>query len=78
MQTVYDLIRADAALTVTCRNCGREGKVSALLLRDRCGTHGRLEDMRWRCVGCNGTTVILAIGAASLAEIPKRHYHGIL
>jgi hypothetical protein len=78
MQTVYDLVRADAALAVQCRNCAHEGKVSALLLRDRLGLYGRLEDARWRCIICGHGTVTISIGAASLAEPPKRTYRGIL
>lgn len=78
MQTVYDLIRAEAALTVTCRNCDRVGKITGQFLRDRCGMYARLDALNWRCVGCGSGTVRLAIGVASLAEPPPHNYRSLL
>jgi hypothetical protein len=77
MRTVYDLLRAEGALLVECRNCGRSAKVSALLMRDRLGLYGRLDDARWRCTGCGDRNARVTIGAASLAEPPARRYQGI-
>lgn len=73
LRTIDDLFRADAALTVTCRNCGRRANVSAYLLRYRFDRHRPLASLRWRCTRCDGSTVRLNIGAASLAEDPSYH-----
>ncbi len=77
MRTVSDLLNARAALLVSCRNCFREGRITARLLRDRFGLHRRICDMQWRCVVCGGTNVRLTVGGSSLAEVPKRHYRGL-
>lgn len=71
LQTVYDLVGHDASLIVTCRNCGRDGKMTADFLRQRCGAGKRLDEINWRCVGCDGRNVRLGIGPASAATPPK-------
>ena len=78
MQTVYDLIRAEAALMVRCRNCDHQGKVSPVLLRDRIGLYGRFQDARWRCSLCDGRNVEISIGAESVAIPPKYNYRRLI
>ena len=78
MQTVYDLIRAEAAMTIECRNCGHCGKISALILRDRLGIYGRLDSANWRCTRCDERNVRTSIGGASLAKPPPRNYRSIM
>lgn len=71
LETIHDLIRAEAALTVTCCNCSRVGKITTHLLRERFGSGRRLNTLRWRCTGCDSRNVRLGIGAASLADHPR-------
>lgn len=73
LQTVHDLFRTEAALLITCRNCGHAGKVAPLLLRERFGLYHPLAALRWRCTARDGRNVRIGIGSVSLTEPPQRN-----
>lgn len=77
LQTVHDLFRTEAALLITCRNCGHAGKVSPLLLRERFGLYHPLAALRWRCTACDGRNVRIGIGSVSLTKPPARDHRSL-
>ena len=78
LRTVNDFIRAKAALSVRCENCGHDGYIMPALLREQVGQYGAIARARLKCSKCGSRRVSVRPAADTAAEVKlhKMEYFG--